>query len=309
MVMLSNKITMVTVFLLLCNPVWSYSEPTIKCIPEENNFPACEALANQGDDEALLIVGRFYETGTGVEKNIEKAEEIYQRLSDKNDANGMNRLAMLKEDQGKKNEAILLYQKAAELGSSSADYNLGILYELDNNYTKAKEMYEIAIKKHKSSSAMMSLGDLYRNGRGGEINTDLAEKWYKESIKFGNDFAITRLGYLYGDLENYDDAIKCYEKAIIKGDPAAMNSMGLLYQHGFGVQRDINKAVKLYQDASNKDSLGGLINLGLMYEEGLGVPQSYEKAVKLYKRAYQLGYTDIQLRIDYLDKKMHKKNN
>ncbi|WP_250211960.1 SEL1-like repeat protein [Providencia rettgeri] len=46
-----------------------------------------------------------------------------------------------------------------------------------------------------------------------------------------------------------------------------------------------------------------------MYEEGLGVPQSYEKAINLYKRAYQLGYTDIQSRIDYLDKKMHKKSN
>ncbi|EFE52796.1 Putative beta-lactamase hcpD precursor [Providencia rettgeri] len=307
--MLNNKITIVTVFLLLCNPVLSYSEPAIKCIPEENNFLACEALAKQGDDEALLIVGRFYETGTGVAKNLEKAKEIYQRLSDKNDANGMNRLAMLIEDQGRKDEAILLYQKAAELGSSSADYNLGILYELDNNYTKAKEMYEIAIKKHKSSSAMMSLGDLYRDGRGGEKNTKLAEKWYKESIKFGNDFAITRLGYLYGDLENYDEAIKCYEIGIANGDPAAMNSMGLLYQHGFGVQVDINKAVKLYQDASNKEGLGGLINLGLMYEEGLGVPQSYEKAINLYKRAYQLGYTDIQSRIDYLDKKMHKKSN
>ncbi|MCK1144940.1 hypothetical protein MXZ96_16455 [Providencia stuartii] len=76
--MLSNKIIMVTVFLLLCNPVWSYSEPTIKCIPEENNFPACEALANQGDDEALLIVGRFYETGTGVEK-ISKRQKKFIR--------------------------------------------------------------------------------------------------------------------------------------------------------------------------------------------------------------------------------------
>lgn len=81
-----------------------------------------------------------------------------------------------------------------------------------------------------------------------------------------------------------------------------MNSMGLLYQHGFGVQRDINKAVNFYQDAAEQDEIGGLINLGLMYEEGLGVPQNYEKAIELYTRAYQLGYTDIQLRINFLNK-------
>nr|ELR5038115.1 sel1 repeat family protein [Providencia stuartii]ELR5081028.1 sel1 repeat family protein [Providencia stuartii] len=305
--MLNNKIAIVTLLLLLGNPVSSYSESVNKCIPEEKNFAICETLAKQGDDEALLVVGRFYETGTSVEKNLEKAEEIYQKLADKNDANGMNRLAMLTEDQGKKDEAILLYQKAAELGSSSADYNLGILYKYNNDYIKARQMFEIAIKKHQSSSAMMSLGDLYRDGRGGEQNTDLAEKWYKESIQSGNYFAITRLGDLYSDLENYDGAIKCYEIAITKGDPAAMNSMGLLFQHGFGVQRDINKAVKLYQDASNKEGLGGLINLGLMYEEGLGVPQSYEKAIELYERAYQLGYTQIQSRIDFLNKKLIKK--
>lgn len=307
--MLNNKIAIITVLLLLCNPVLSYSESTAKCIPEEMNFTACEILAKQGDDDALLMVGRFYEIGGGVKKNLEKAEEIYQQLADKNNARGTNMLAMLKEDQGKKEDAIELYQKAAKLGSSSASYNLGILYKFSHDYGKAKEMFEIAIKEHSSSNAMMSLGDLYSDGRGGEKNTELAEKWYKESIKSGNDFAITRLGNLYGDLENYDDAIKCYEIAIKKGDPAAMNSMGLLYQHGFGVKRDINEAVKLYQDASNHEGFGGLINLGLLYEEGLGVPQDYEKAVELYKRTYQLGYKDIQQRIDFLNEKFIKKDN
>lgn len=88
-----------------------------------------------------------------------------------------------------------------------------------------------------------------------------------------------------------------------------LTQLGLLYQHGFGVKRDINKAVKYYQDASNNDGVGGLIDLGLLYERGLGVPQSYEKAVELYKRAYQLGYKDIQQRIDFLNKNFIKKDN
>lgn len=307
--MLNNKFAIVTLFFVLCNTVLAYAESEVKCIPEEMNFAACETLAKQGDDDALIMVGRFYEIGSGVEKNLGKAEEIYQQLTDKNNARGTNLLAMLKEDQGKKEEAIELYLKAAKLGSPSANNNLGMLYENNHDYVKAKEMYEIAIKEHNSSYAMMSLGDLYSDGLGGEKNTELAEKWYKESIQSGNDYAITRLGMLYGNLEKYDEAIKCYEIAIKKGDPVAMNSMGLLYRYGFGVKRDINKAVELYQESASKDEFSGLVNLGLMYEEGLGVPQSYEKAVELYKRAYLLGYKDIQQRIDFLNKNFIEKDN
>lgn len=303
---LNYKIIIVTLFLSF--PIFAYSSPQVKCIPEEKNFSACEILAKQGDDKALLVLGRFYETGTGIEKNIEKAEQIYRHLADKNDPDGFNQLAILKEDQGKKQEAILLYQRAIELGSSSANYNLGILYKYNNNYKKAKEMFERAIKNDNSSSAMMSLGDLYRHGNDVEKNMELAEKWYRASMQSGNYFAITRLGMLYGELEKYDEAIKYYQEAIKKGDPAAMNSLGLLYQHGFGFKRDINKAVKLYQDAANKDGIGGLVNLGLMYEEGLGVPKNYKKAIELYTRAYQLGYTDIQLRINFLNKNFIKNN-
>ncbi|MBV2188048.1 tetratricopeptide repeat protein [Providencia rettgeri] len=125
--MLNNKFAVVTLFLVLCNPVLAHAESEVKCIPEEMNFAACETLAQKGDDDALVMVGRFYETGTGVKKNLEKAEEIYQQLADKNSARGTNLLAMLKEDQGKKEEAIELYLKAAKLGSSSANNNLGML--------------------------------------------------------------------------------------------------------------------------------------------------------------------------------------
>ncbi|MEX5992847.1 hypothetical protein [Providencia vermicola] len=77
--MLSNKIIMVTRIPTLMQSRMVLFVPTIKkCIPEENNFPACEALANQGDDEALLIVGRFYETAL-VSKKISKRQKKFIR--------------------------------------------------------------------------------------------------------------------------------------------------------------------------------------------------------------------------------------
>ena len=306
--MLNYKIILVTLFLLLCKQTLSYAESPDKCFADAKSFTTCERLANQGDDEALLILGFLYEWGVGVEKNTDTAEKIYQRLTDKNNKEGFNLLARVKESQGKKEEAIRLYQKAISLGSSSAYYNLGILYRYSDNYINAKEMFESAIKINHSSNAMMSLGDLYFDGLGVEQNMELAKKWYNESIQAENVVAITRLGMLYSALENYDEAIKYYQLAIDKGDSTAMNSMGLLYQHGFGVKRNINKSITFYQRSADNNNIAGLINLGLMYEEGLGVPQSYEKAIELYERAYQLGYADAQLRVDFLKKNLTRLN-
>ncbi|EKT63824.1 SEL1-like repeat protein [Providencia burhodogranariea] len=307
--MANNRIAFISLFLFLFQPIPSYSESSNKCLADTKSFTVCEFLAKQGDDEALLTLGYLYEAGLGVEKNTVAAEKIYQNLADKNNKEGFNLLARLKATQGKKEEAIRLYQKAIDLGSSAAPYNLGILYKYNHDYLKAKDAFELAIKKYNSTNAMMSLGDLYLDGLGVNKNITLAEGLYKNAMQEGNDIAITRLAMLYAEIDNYDDAIRLYNIAISKNDPEAMNSMGLLYKYGIGVNLNIKKSVMLFEQASNNNSATGSINLGLMYEEGLGVPQSYEKAIELYEKSYQLGYTDAKLRIDFLKNNILKKSN
>ncbi|EKT63826.1 tetratricopeptide repeat protein [Providencia burhodogranariea] len=123
----NNRIAFISLFLFLFQPIPSYSESPNKCFAGTKSFTVCESLAKQGDDEALLTLGYLYEAGLGVEKNTVAAEKIYQNLADKNNKEGFNLLARLKATQGKKEEAIRLYQKAIDLGSSAALYNLGIL--------------------------------------------------------------------------------------------------------------------------------------------------------------------------------------
>ncbi len=78
--MLNNKFVVVTLFLVLCNPVLAHAESEVKCIPEEMNFVACETLAQKGDDDALVMVGRFYETGTGVKKISKRQKKFISNL-------------------------------------------------------------------------------------------------------------------------------------------------------------------------------------------------------------------------------------
>ncbi|EMX6285300.1 tetratricopeptide repeat protein [Providencia sp. PROV257] len=306
--MLNNKFMFVTLFLCLCKPTFSYATSVEECVADTKSFTICQKLASSGDENALMTMGYFYERGVGVEKNIPEAEKIYQRLVKQNNKEGFNLLARLKGEQGKKEEAIGLYQKAINLGSPSARYNLGILYRNNGDYIRAKELFESAVNISHSSNAMMSLGDLYFDGYGVEQNMELAEKWYKEAIQMGNDTAITRLATLYGEMSDYKKAMELYNIAILKEDPEAMNYMGLLYKHGLGVEIDYQKSVNFFEKAARYNSITGLIDLGLMYEEGLGVKQSYAKAIELYEKAYQLGYTDAQLRIDFLKKKFINKD-
>ena len=49
--------------------------------------------------------------------------------------------------------------------------------------------------------------------------------------------------------EDYKTAIKYFEKAKSLGNIAAINSLGLCYQEGIGVNKDIDKALKLFKEA------------------------------------------------------------
>ena len=76
-------------------------------------------------------------------------------------------------------------------------------------------------------------------------------------------------------------APKCEEAGI-----TSCNQLGLMYEKGKGVKKDIKKAVSYYQKACQINYVG-CYNLGVMYETGQGVVRSYHKAVDYYKTTCQ----------------------
>lgn len=80
--------------------------------------------------------------------------------------------------------------------------------------------------------------------------------------------------------EDYKVAIKYFEKAKSLGNIAAINSLGLCYQEGIGVKKDIDKALKLFKEAANKNYVYALNNLGIYYEKQSNNEDAYKYFLK-----------------------------
>ncbi|RGB29447.1 hypothetical protein C1646_766599 [Rhizophagus diaphanus] len=96
--------------------------------------------ANNGNIIALYNLSRFYEDGIVVEKDYNKAFELYKKSAEGGYPDGITMLGYCyykgigtKIDKQKSFE---LYQNAANLGSNTAQYNLALMFEEGDGITK-----------------------------------------------------------------------------------------------------------------------------------------------------------------------------
>ena len=92
-----------------------------------------------------------------------------------------------------------------------------------------------------------------------------------------------------------------------RGITPAQNKLGYCYQHGEGVQKDLNKAVYWYTKAAEQSNeIDNLIEfakmgntpaqnkLGYCYQHGVGVQKDVDRAVYWLTKAADQGYTEAQ---------------
>jgi hypothetical protein len=82
-----------------------------------------------------------------------------------------------------------------------------------------------------------------------------------------------------------DDAIKLYKAAADGGDARALVSLGLLYESGNGVPKDVKLADDLYAKAADRGSLDGKTNLANALIYGTGIERDMARALELLKSA------------------------
>ena len=198
-------------------------------------------------------------------------------------------------------EAVKWYRKAAEMGHTSSQYNLGVCYDCGQGVTKdlaeAVKWYRKAAEQG-DASAQCSLGVCYDYGQG--VTKDVAEavKWYRKATEQGNASAQYNLGVCYangkGVTKDEAEAVKWYRKAVEQGDASAQCNLGYCYESGIGVTKDEAEAVKWYRKAAEQGDARAQCNLGYCYESGIGVTKDEAEAVKWYRKAAEQGDASAQ---------------
>ena len=77
-----------------------------------------------------------------------------------------------------------------------------------------------------------------------------------------------------------------------KGDPRSQYAMGVLYENGYGVPKDLKQAAAWYLKAAKQGNSDAQYNLGAMYEHGVGMTVNYAEAARWYRPAAEKGDID-----------------
>lgn len=87
----------------------------------------------------------------------------------------------------------------------------------------------------------------------------------------------------------YEEAVKYYRQAVAQGHCAAQNNLGVCYETGQGVPKDIAMALQLYQKSAEQGNPVAQCNLGVLFFYGSKVKKDWFKAVSMFQAAAEQG--------------------
>lgn len=180
------------------------------------------------------------------------------------------------------------FRKAAESGNVDAQEKLGELYY--NGTTEIARDCKEAVKwlrlaaKNGRVSAMLMVAKCYDQGAMGYVNLDEAIEWYDMAAKKENASARVRLASLAIDTR---DLAK-------QGDPAAQNRLGRLFELGAGVRKDAEVALQWYKIARGNGSADAMANIGHCYLRGSCVDRDEELSATWFLISAQKGCRKAQ---------------
>ena len=139
---------------------------------------------------------------------------------------------------GNYENAVLLWQSAAEQGHAKAQYNLGVAYSrgigtMASMNQAIKWWHHAALQG--STDAQYNLGLIYSQGRGVEKNLVLAAKWWHMAATGGDAAAQFNLGVIYatgdGVSQNLEEAVRWWHLSAGQGFEQAIRALEVLESH------------------------------------------------------------------------------
>lgn len=217
---------------------------------------------------ALNDLGCMYASGIGTRKNMKMAVAYLMEASMKNNLFGMLNMAQLyREGLGVDKDmekARDLYHRAYEAGYTDAMVLCGDTYlegtaDTEPDYKNALICYQKAVFR-RCPYASYRLGWLYHEGLGVEQDSVKAWDYYQKAFAMQYPDAMTDVGVFYRDgvmvEKDYTKALECLNKAVAKGNVRAMYELSQMYLRGQGVEPDFKLSKEwLYKSMEADDHI------------------------------------------------------
>ncbi|MET3928104.1 tetratricopeptide repeat protein [Devosia sp. 2618] len=144
--------------------------------------------------------------------------------------------------------------------------------------------------------AQQMLGDILIDGLGGTpVDEKRGVELLASSSAAGFAPGQNSLGVSYergqGVAKDLPRAAKLYGAAAKQGMAVAQVNLGILYADGNGIAENDERAAQLFMSAAAKGDSGGMNNLAVSYESGEGLDQNYDLAMGWYHKAADAGST------------------
>ncbi|RHZ87348.1 hypothetical protein Glove_37g99 [Diversispora epigaea] len=230
------------------------------------NSPSTKKPYEINKEIGLMYLANLYLDGQGVEKDMEKAFQIFTKVADKGSLMALTKVAYCYEAGlgVKKNErkAFELYLKSAEKGDLVAQFDVGRCYTHEIGILKdTAKGFQWYIKSALAGniSSMCNVGYCYDCGMGVDKDLKEAFKWYSKAAERGHSLAQYNLGSCYKDRSEIDEdrvkASEWFQKAAVNDHDKAQYEVGISFYEGRQTEKDIIKAIYWLNKANKNGSI------------------------------------------------------
>ncbi|KAH3835042.1 uncharacterized protein LOC127877320 [Dreissena polymorpha] len=219
----------------------------------------------------------------------------FSAVCDKYTATGKGIQGAEAAENGDWQQAAQLWRESSDLGNTKAKFNLAICYEhgkgVAENKAEAVRLYRQAAEDL-HPEALYNLGLLYMEGspltpcdhaQGLQMITTAADLGLSKAQRYLGVF------YTQEDTEDQKKAVKYLTLGANQHDVECEYALGLCYQHGAGVRKDMQRAYQLLSQAAEHAHPEATYSLAMFHQHGLIVPQDMVAAEKLTQKAASLG--------------------
>lgn len=188
-------------------------------------------------------------------------------------------------------KCVYWFTKLAETGNATAMFNLGLHcakgHGIKRDFEKAAEWMEKAAEAGDDDAPRLigkyrKLACAVKKAADGDAQAqaDLAEGL----MELGGSLEQAGVG------DDYTESVKWAKLAAAQGNADAMWVLALAYEHGRGVDKNIDVAIEYYKKGAELGNAACQHSLGCYYARGDYLKKDNEKAIELFRKSAAQGY-------------------